>query len=87
MGTADAVTTFAGVALEPILPGKIGRILTSGLLDTTASGLGTSHTYGLVTTLAVGAPLYLSNTVAGAFATTGTRQIGTGYGVAGWAKF
>lgn len=79
-GTADPVTAFAGVALEPIAPGKTGRVLKSGLLHTS------TQLYGFSSGLAVGAALYLSDSTAGAFSATGTRQVLVGHHT-DWARF
>jgi predicted RecA/RadA family phage recombinase len=79
-GTADPVSVFAGVALEPIPPGKTGRVLRSGLLNTP------TQLYGLNSGLAVGAALYLSDSTAGAFSATGSRQVLVGHHT-DWARF
>ncbi|CAN7154418.1 hypothetical protein LJR044_002510 [Microbacterium foliorum] len=79
-GTADPVSVFAGIALEPIAPGKTGRVLKSGLLNTP------TQLYGYASGLAVGAPLYLSDSTAGAFSATGTRQVLVGHHT-DWARF
>lgn len=86
MGTADPVSAFLGVALVPIAPGKSGRILTSGMLETAGTASVSSQLLGVNTSLAVGAPIYLSNTTPGAFATSGTRQVAVGH-FPGWARF
>lgn len=79
-GVSDPVSVFAGVALEPIAPGKTGRVLKSGLLNTP------TQLHGFSAGLAFGAPLYLSDSTAGAFSATGTRQVLVGHHT-DWARF
>lgn len=77
----DAVDKFIGIALEPIPPGKYGRILTSGRLRQ-ASG----QIPGVTTSPAPGSSIYLSDTVPGQFSTAGTRKVMT-CDATNWAKF
>jgi predicted RecA/RadA family phage recombinase len=81
MGTASPVTDFIGIALEAIPPGKQGRILRSGTMQSTDQVPGLEGV-----TIAAGAAVYHSDTVAGKFATTGTRQAMTGH-ISGFARF
>jgi predicted RecA/RadA family phage recombinase len=81
MGTASPVGDFLGIALEAIPPGKQGRILRSGTMQSTDQVPGIEGT-----SVAAGAAVYHSDTTAGAFATTGTRQAMTGY-ITGFARF
>jgi hypothetical protein len=74
MLTSDPASAFAGVALEPIPPGRHGRILGEGHLHTSqmhASSPGTVN---------AGTAVYHSDTTPGAFSLTGTRQAMTGLG-------
>ena len=70
MGTADPVTVFAGIALEPIPPGKRGRILREGRYR--------SAQLNGAPTIVSDAAVYFSDTTAGAFSATGTRIAGLG---------
>ena len=81
MGTADAAALFYGVAVEPILPGQVGRILRHGRLQSAAQILGVTGT------IALGAAIYHDDATAGRFATAGTRQAMVGAHTAGWAEF
>jgi predicted RecA/RadA family phage recombinase len=81
MGTASPVGDFLGIALEAIPPGKQGRILRSGTMQSTDQVPGIEGT-----SIAAGAAVYHSDTVAGKFATTGTRQAMTGH-ITGFARF
>lgn len=80
MATTDPVSSFAGVALEPIPPGAHGRILTGGVLapsqmfGAATSPVGGSTLLHLGGNYDAGTGLYLSDTTAGAFTTT----VGTG---------
>ncbi|WP_341975519.1 hypothetical protein LTA6_000142 [Microbacterium sp. LTA6] len=70
MSTTDPATALAGVAIEQIGPGRSGRILASGILrPNQLLGISTA-------TVLSGQPLYLSDSVAGRFSMTGTRQVG-----------
>jgi hypothetical protein len=93
METTDAATLFYGVALEPMAPGAMGRILTSGRLLTTSSSTITgiaategSQMAGLNSNMSAGSTVYHSDTVNGEFSTTGTRVAAT-VDFAKWATF
>ncbi|OOB89160.1 hypothetical protein, partial [Rathayibacter sp. VKM Ac-2630] len=77
--TTDPATAFYGIAVEPIAPGQIGRILRKGRLSAPGQLLGWTGA-----AVAPGATVYHSDTTPGALATTGTRPALTGY-LAGWA--
>lgn len=79
--TADTVDKFIGIALEPIPPGKFGRVLTSGRLRQ-ASG----QVPGVTTSPAPGSSIYLSDTTPGQFSTAGTRKVMT-CDTTNWVKF
>lgn len=79
LGLADPASSLAGIALEPIPPGKYGRILTSGLLYS-------SQIPGFTNTINPGTAIYLSDATPGTFANAGTRKVLTGY-ITGWARF
>lgn len=70
MTPADPAAALAGVAVEQIGPGRSGRILASGILRPNQL-LGVS-----TATVLSGQPLYLSDSAAGRFSMTGTRQVG-----------
>jgi hypothetical protein len=80
MAVTDPVELFYGVALENIAPNAIGRLLTSGRLQTA------SQMAGLSTSPIAGAPIFFSDSTAGAFSLTGTRQAAVVQYV-GWATF
>jgi hypothetical protein len=79
-GLADPASAMIGVALEPVPPGKIGRILTSGLLWYIG------QTPGFPGAINPGTIVYHSDTTAGTYSATGTRKAFTGH-VSGWARF
>lgn len=85
LGTSDAAGLFYGVALEPIPPNAIGRILTSGLLRT-GGVTGESQMAGLNELPAAGTTIYHSDSLAGQFSLTGTR-VAALVSQANWATF
>jgi hypothetical protein len=80
LGLADPASAMIGVALEPVPPGKIGRILTSGLLWYIG------QVPGFPGAINPGTIVYHSDTTVGTYAATGTRKAFTGH-VSGWARF
>ncbi|MFI9550875.1 hypothetical protein [Nonomuraea endophytica] len=79
MMTGDPATALAGVAIEQLGPGRSGRILASGILRP-------NQLLGIATAIVLnGQPLYLSDTVAGRFSMSGTRQVGVAV-ADGWLR-
>lgn len=77
--TSDAATAFVGVALEPIPPGKSGRILTEGRLRY-------DQMRGISSGFAYGQAISLSSTADGSFEKSSTKQVATGH-ITDWARF
>jgi hypothetical protein len=83
-GAAAAPTTaplasVVGVAVDRALPGQSTRVLRSGDLHV-------SQLRGITATIPAGTHVYLSDTVAGAFALSGTRLFGTAVAT-DWVRF
>lgn len=79
MTTTDPAAALAGVAIEQLGPGRSGRVLAAGILRP-------NQLLGIATaTVLNGQPLYLSDTVAGRFSMSGTRQVGVAI-ADGWLR-
>lgn len=81
LGTGDPTAAFYGIALEPIAPGKLGRILRAGALQTA------TQLRGVAGNAAIGTTIYHSDSTAGEFDTAGSRPALTVARAAGWAEF
>lgn len=79
MAPGDPASLLAGISVEAIPPGALGRILTHGLLLTA------TQMNGISAFQPAGTPIYLGGTP-GSFSTTGTTILATTT-LPGWARF